>query len=130
MKKSILVLTFSVMIMVNAACQQSADNAVSTITVDSLKKVLATEKVVVLDVRTPEEYAEGHIEGAVNIDFRNPDFSKNIDAIDKSKKYEVYCHSGKRSMAAVKIMNAKNLNATNVEGGIVEWQGKGNPTVK
>jgi len=55
---------------------------------------------VVIDVRTPGEYAAGHLAGAINIDVQSPDFDSKVGALPKSGAYVVYCHSGSRSSAA------------------------------
>lgn len=59
---------------------------------------------VVIDVRTPGEYAAGHLEGAINIDVQSPDFDGQIGALPKSGAYLVYCRSGSRSAAAAARM--------------------------
>lgn len=59
---------------------------------------------VVIDVRTPEEYAAGHLKGAVNIDVQSIDFDNQIGALPKSGNYVVYCHSGNRSAPAAARM--------------------------
>lgn len=66
----------------------------------------ATETVpnVIIDVRTPEEYAAGHIEGAVNIDLSSESFGESIAALDMSDSYGVYCRSGNRSAQAAARM--------------------------
>ncbi len=58
----------------------------------------------VVDVRTPQEYAQGHLPAAVNIDVTASDFEDNIAALDKSATYVVYCRSGSRSTTAAQIM--------------------------
>ncbi len=65
---------------------------------------------IVIDVRSPEEYAAGHIKGAVNIDFNADDFGEQIAALDPGASYAVYCRSGNRSAQAVKQMRAAGLN--------------------
>lgn len=78
---------------------------------------------VLLDVRTPAEYAEGHIEGALNIDFENPNFSTEIQRLDPSKPYFVYCRSGNRSGQAVSIMKLQGItNIQELKGGILANQ--------
>jgi len=86
---------------------------------------------VILDVRTPQEFAEGHIAGAINIDFNSPAFSEKIDKLDRGKTYLLHCRSGSRSQATFDMM--KKLNFTRIYhmiGGILEWQANGLPTVK
>ena len=71
-------------------------------------------KVVVLDVRTPKEFKEGHIPGATNIDFTTPDFEKRIGKLDKSKTYLVHCASGGRSRTRALVSSRKNLNSSSL----------------
>lgn len=86
---------------------------------------------VILDVRTPEEYADGHIEKALNLDYYSETFRDELDELDKGKTYLVYCRSGKRSRAAADIMEELGFgNGYNMRGGIVQWQEDGLPTVK
>lgn len=64
----------------------------------------AFAKIVVLDVRTPEEYAEGHVQGSLNIDVLNKDFIKKIKGLNKEDTYKIYCRSGKRAAKALDEM--------------------------
>ncbi len=83
---------------------------------------------VLLDVRTPAEFAEGHLEGAVNIDFQAPDFEQRVRELDPAGEYLVYCRSGNRSGQAVQVMAAAGVQRTaNLLGGIVEWAAQGRP---
>lgn len=86
---------------------------------------------VVLDVRTAEEYASGHIPGSVHIDIRSKDFAETVSKLDKSKTYLVHCASGGRSAKACKQMDAAGFKETvNLQGGIVAWEAAGNTSVK
>ena len=86
---------------------------------------------VILDVRTDEEYSGGHIEGSTNIDVKSESFADEVGKLDKSKTYLVYCRSGKRSAAAVEIMEAEGFTDIYVmPGGILGWQGAGYPVTK
>ena len=86
---------------------------------------------VILDVRTPEEFAEGHIENAENIDFYAADFRSQIKGLDPGDTYVVYCRSGRRSEGARDIMDDLGFEEVyNVLGGIVDWTGQGLPTVR
>jgi phage shock protein E len=84
----------------------------------------------VIDVRTQEEFDEGHIEGAVLINLHAADFNDKINALDKAGKYLVYCRSGRRSNKAVLMMNEIGINdALNLIGGITAWKAAGKPVV-
>jgi len=86
---------------------------------------LKKKRTVVLDVRTQQEYAEGHLPGAVNIDvLDSANFVKQIKTLKKRKQYLVYCRSGKRSLKASEILiNNKFKHIYNMEGGIQSWKG-------
>jgi phage shock protein E len=86
---------------------------------------------VVLDVRTPAEFADGHIAGAVNIDFNAGDFRNQVGGQSRSKSYLVYCRSGNRSRQAIEVMKQLNFESIyHIANGIVEWTAQGLPTVK
>jgi len=83
---------------------------------------------VVLDVRTPEEYAEGHLDGAVLVDFYDADFADQLAALDPDVPYLVYCRSGNRSGQTLSTMEQLGFSsAVDVDGGIVAWAGAGLP---
>lgn len=81
---------------------------------------------VVLDVRAPEELEEGYIPNMTNIDFYlGQEFLNQVEKLDKSKNYYVYCRSGNRSGQACAIMNSVGIeNAYNLEGGFMNWDGE------
>ncbi len=86
---------------------------------------------IVLDVRTPEEYNEGHIEGAVMIDFNAGNFREEVDKLDKDKDYLLYCRSGNRSGKALAIMEELGfLEIYHMSGGMLEWKAEALPLVK
>jgi rhodanese-related sulfurtransferase len=86
--------------------------------------------VVVLDIRTPEEFSEGIIEGAVNIDFYDTDFAAQLDTLDKDADYVVYCRSDNRSGQAMDVFADLGFTSvTEIDGGIVAWYQAGLPVV-
>jgi rhodanese-related sulfurtransferase len=86
---------------------------------------------VILDVRTPEEFADGYIENAINLDFYSEVFRDELDKLDKDETYLIYCRSGNRSGRTLPIMEELGFRKVhNMHGGIVEWQAKGLPTTK
>lgn len=85
----------------------------------------ANSNAVILDVRTADEYNRGIIPGAVNIDiYKGQGFIDEVEKLDKTKNYYVYCAAGARSGQACNIMNQLGFaNAYNLAGGITQWQG-------
>ncbi|WNB16794.1 rhodanese-like domain-containing protein [Marivirga arenosa] len=114
------------------SCSQGT--AQENMTVSELNKVEFNndDDKVVLDVRTPEEYAEGNIEGSQNIDFLKTDyFTSSIEGLDKNKTYYVICRSGGRSARASDQMRAAGFkNVVNVTGGMLAWQAANLPVKK
>ncbi|WP_338667492.1 rhodanese-like domain-containing protein [Pseudodesulfovibrio methanolicus] len=85
----------------------------------------------ILDIRTPAEYAEGHIRGARNIDFMASDFAKRLEGLDRDAAYLVYCRSGNRSARAMKVFGRLGFtHVLHMSRGIRDWQGQGLPLVK
>lgn len=92
----------------------------AVVNVDATKGAsLATDPAYnVIDVRTPSEFAAGHLSVAVNIDFESSSFDSEIGKLDKSANYLVYCRSGNRStQATAKMAAAGFTHVTNVSGG-------------
>ena len=86
---------------------------------------------VVLDVRTPGEFAQGHLEGAVLVDYRSPGFREEMAGLEKTKTYLVYCRTGNRSARAMGIMGELGFRSTyHLEGGIKRWVKEGLPVVR
>lgn len=112
----------------NTACgQQNFENA----DVQGFAEVIKDTNVVVLDVRTASEFAEGHIERAVNIDYYKDDFvEKAKAALPTDKKIAIYCRSGRRSAGAASKLAAEGYVLVNLKGGIIDWQKAGMPVVK
>lgn len=91
-------------------------------------EVVSAPGVTILDVRTPEEFASGHIDGAVNLNVQGPDFASQVAGLDPAGVYAVYCRSGNRSQAAVAAMADAGIPGIyELESGIVGWQEAGLP---
>lgn len=82
----------------------------------------AFAKLVVLDVRTPDEYSQGHIDGALNYDVLNPNFSDRVSSLKRDDTYKVYCKGGKRAAQAVLIMKGLGFNDVISLGGYEDAQ--------
>ena len=83
------------------------------------------EKVTLLDVRTPDEFTQEHIDGALLIPLQTLDKNLALIANVKNQKIIVYCHSGTRSVAASRILADNGFSPLNVKGGITEWKAQG-----
>lgn len=85
---------------------------------------------VTLDVRTPDEFAAGHITGAVDLDLNAATFGAGVAELDPNAPYFVYCHSGNRSAQAVTYMQQQGFTSIyELQGGISAWQAAGLPVV-
>jgi rhodanese-related sulfurtransferase len=96
--------------------------------VTGFEKLMNDSNVVVLDVRTAEEFAESHLAGALNIDQGQSDFmEKSKAALPDSKTIAVYCRSGRRSASAANRLAAEGYKCVNLKGGIIAWKEAGMP---
>ena len=109
-------------------------SAADPVEVDAEKatELLATdEKVTVLDIRTPEEFADGHLEEAVNIDFTGDDFETQLAKLDPAKPYLVHCASGNRSGKSMPVFEKlKFTKIYHLKAGYKGWAAAGKPVVK
>ena len=86
---------------------------------------------VILDLRTPKEFAGGHIAGAVLLDYRSPGFQEGMRQLDTSKHYLIYCRTGNRSSRALKLFRSMGFESIyHLKDGIVDWVRQKLPLVK
>ena len=118
--------------MLLAGCSSSSSSAqVSTVGAAEFQSVTGQPGVQILDVRTPGEFAGGHLQGAVNIDVESSDFASRIATLDKDATYAVYCRSGNRSKSATAQMaDAGIATIYELDGGINAWASAGYPIVQ
>ena len=121
-----LVLVALVAILIAGCGSSSAPSAVTK--VDAAKAVAMLGSRTVIDVRTPSEYAAGHIAGAQNIDVEAADFGARIASLDKKAPYLVYCHSGRRSAIAASQMAAAGFTDIVDGGAMADLVAAGAPT--
>jgi phage shock protein E len=118
----------------SARAQEKSANASGVITHANAKeaaRLIAEKKAVVLDIRTPKEFAAGHIAGATNVDFSGDDFAKQLEKLDKEKAYVVHCASGGRSTRSLPQLEKLGFkHVIHLDGGIKAWQAAGNPLTK
>ena len=122
--KKILTCLLASLGLTSACGQQDYEN----MDVKGFSGLIEEPGVVVLDVRTAEEFAEGHLENAVNIDVRQNDFvEKAKAALPTDKTIAVYCRSGRRSATAAGLLAAEGYRPVNLKGGIMAWKEAGMP---
>ena len=112
-------------------CQQAKVRSASAMPVEEFSQRMTSKSVVLVDVRTPKEFAEGHLQGATNVTWGN-EFEKQWNAAGIKKRFTVavYCRSGRRSKAAAKELVKMGYNVINLDGGIMAWQKAGKPVEK
>ncbi len=120
-------LTAILLFFVITSCQSQATHEVLD-ALDFSEMITDVKHPVILDVRTPGEYSEGHIQGAKNMDFYEDDFESNLAKLDKTKTYFVYCAVGGRSGSVAKLMHSKGFeHFYDLKGGINNWENQGLP---
>lgn len=121
MKKFLLSLVILGSLSLNSCSQGNGDIA-NLNPKDFQNALINDDNVFILDVRTPEEFSGGHLEGATNININAADFASEIEKIDKKRNIYVYCLSGGRSSQAATILKEKGFNKViNLSGGILAW---------
>jgi len=107
-------------------------NAIQSVSVDDFAKAIekyGTEQLI--DVRTPAEYAQGHIPGARLVNIYDASFQQKIlEGLTKSKPVLIYCRSGHRSMVAARFLAEKGFTVINLRLGFNDWKSKGKPIEK
>ena len=108
-----------------------AASEVRHIDANAAAQLLATNQVIVLDIRTPREFAAGHIAGATNINSLSGDFNDKLAQLDRSKSYLLHCAVGGRSTNALpKLARLGFTNVIHLDGGFKAWQAAGNPVAR
>ncbi len=126
----LVVPALAAVLLVSGCSSSAGGGAVSTVQPEEFVTAMAEPGTVVIDVRTPPEYAAGHVDGAVNIDVQGPDFADSVSALPKDTTYAVYCRSGNRSTAATGQMADLGFTSlVNLDGGLVDLQAAGAPIV-
>lgn len=84
----------------------------------------AHENALLIDIRTPQEYASGHLPGALNVDYYDPLFTQTIRTLAKDRTVFMYCRSGNRSSDAYRRLTAQGLMVEEMDGGILSYRGE------
>ena len=113
-------------------CNAAADSGSRTISATEFNRHLSVCHPTLIDVRTGDEFASGHITGAINADVSQTEaFNQYLNTLDKNRSYFIYCRTGKRSAQALELMTQQGFTqVTNLDGGITTWQSANFPVVK
>ncbi|MCF0193156.1 MAG: rhodanese-like domain-containing protein [Prevotella sp.] len=133
MYKTLFLLAIVIIVVIacaNAKVSQGNDK-VLVVTPANFKDALDKDSTIfLLDVRTADEYAEGHLKGAQLLDWKQTEaFKEGAKAFDKAKTVYVYCRSGRRSNAAAHYLAEEGFTVVDMDGGILAWTSNGFPTV-
>jgi thioredoxin len=122
------IFSFIIISLLFLSCQGQQSKSLQTVDVKTFaEKLKANENPQLLDVRTPEEFSQDHIENAVNVNWNGDDFASKAEKYDKSKPIFVYCKVGGRSsQAASKLAELGFKEVYNLDGGIMKWNAAGN----
>lgn len=142
LKVPIAMLGFAGMLLLGPLLMPCADEAVTGSAKASVPAVLAVDpakaadhlkkgNVIVLDIRTPAEFAQGHLHGATNIDFTAKDFNDRVGKLDRDKTYLLHCATGRRSTLSLPTFEKQGFKSIlHLEGGIKAWREAGQPLEK
>ena len=108
-----------------SACAQSEEGILQLSPEKFISNLNADTNAVLIDVRTPQEYKQGHIKNAVNIDVLDTAaFASQTESLDKSKTVYLYCRSGRRSNNAARDLVSRGFNCVDMKGGILAYKGE------
>lgn len=130
MKKFMLLLLLAFGFNLGVNAQAANSKGVVAIPAEKFKKMAESGRYTIIDIRTPREFAEGHIKGAINIDFYKKTFYSKMDAY-KNKAFLYYCRSGNRTGQAMRKFNQMNFKeGYDLQHGIISWKRAGFKFVK
>lgn len=131
MKKHFILATLGVLMAFTTFAQKNENEPIVLNVKEFSEKIKATPNAILLDVRTQEEYDEGHLKNSVLINVNGPDFKQKIKKLDKTQPVLVYCAAGVRSEKAATILLTEGFkNVYHLEGGIEQWKEEEKPVVK
>lgn len=126
-----MILSILAAIVIGSASCSAEDGIVVLSPQDFVSQAKADTSAVILDVRTPAEYDEGHLEGAKQLDYLNTEvFDAGMKSLDKANTYYIYCRSGRRSHGACEKMKSQGFKVFDMEGGYLNWTKQGLQVVK
>jgi rhodanese-related sulfurtransferase len=135
MERTVSIVGAALLALILVATALAAASPVTNVTVGKAQQLIKEHAgkadFVILDVRTPGEFAEGHINGAVSLDVQSPDFAKRLRALDRKRSYLVYCRTGNRSRRATLAMEELGFRSIfHMTEGIVKWKQQNLPVAR
>ena len=122
MKHGLLIL--AALSVATVACSQNSAGDFTRLDNAGFARTIADSTILLVDARTPAEYAAGHIPGAVNIDVTSDRFDEQVTALDRKRPVAVYCRSGNRSKTAARKFAAEGFRVYELDKGLNGWNGK------
>jgi rhodanese-related sulfurtransferase len=105
--------------------------AIKNVSAHQAQEILKIDDIIILDIRTPGEYNNSRINGAININFYDTSFAENLQKLDKNKTYFVYCRSGNRTGQSMRLFSSLGFkDIYHLNRGIVDWTGSGYKMIK
>ena len=130
-KIHLILFIFATVFISSCSNGQTKEGFVSVKPKEFSEKLEKTPEANLIDVRTPEEFADGHLKNATNINWKSDDFGKQVAELDKSKPVFVYCLSGGRSKAAANFLSKEGFtNIVEMDGGMMKWRSEKMPETK
>lgn len=97
---------------------------------DAYALIQNSSSLAIIDVRTPQEYQSGHLDGAINLDYYSDGFLNNLTSLDKNSTYLIYCRRGIRGGSALEMMRGLGFKEVyNIAGGLTKWSQEGRPRI-
>jgi len=125
MKKALYLFAITLIFM---SCQAQQKKEVKLVSPEQFSQEIVKDKGQLIDVRTPNEYSAGHIEGAQNINLHDDSFTVQINKLDKKQTVYVYCKAGRRSAEASSVLKQNGFkNVVELDGGTDAWTAAGKP---
>ena len=124
-KTAIIVLSLALLSAAGVICSGAVrrnSNKFKSLSTKEFEKAIKSKDVRLIDVRTAEEYAQGHIPGAINIDVNSSDFAERcLKVLRSGETAALYCRSGRRSKNAANILSSRWTSIIELDGGFLSW---------
>ncbi len=126
MKNTLLLFALLFLLGSTSFAQTANKDSIQVLSIAQFEKMATKKKSKIIDVRTPEEVAEGHLADATTVNFLSPDFASQVASLNKKGTYLLYCRSGSRTRKAADALQKMGFkNVYMLEGGITAWKEAG-----